>query len=1420
MKRRNKQLSSLLLVMAMLFSLIPGTAFAAGETENQWNGKSAVFVGDSITAGLGTTKIYYEYLQDYLGFSSMTPMGVAGSCISAASDYGQGNQPLISRYQNIPSGDLIVIFMGTNDYGHETPLGSAEDTQDGTFYGALNTIIPALVSKHPDSKIVFVTPLHRYGFGTSKILGTKFTFDSIPNGVGATLGNYVDALKAVCASNGVSVIDLYTECTLDPADSEIRSSYMPDGLHPNAAGHEVIAGILESHIKAYSPLEKSPETEYKTELVYGNRFSPSFSQQNRASSRVNQFLKAGTVITLKDVDTFQWTCTKTNGESSNANLGYFPDSAWSDKTTAVVASDGWVGFVFKYRDESQVFDLTKPLSDYISIEPPRLTLSILGDSISTYANHSNGTAAETSNSTISGGAVYYPRSGFSVTAESTWWYQAAQMLDMDILVNNSWSGSCLLNTRSGTVGAYMDRCVQLHDDTGSNAGAHPDLIAIFLGTNDYYTYPSTLGSYEAIDFDRLITWQDEAFVYAAPTTTLEAHAITFHKIAQAYPAAKVYCFTLLPRVNSTAQPTAFNEDICQLAEKFGVATVDLYHCGILPDTASFYKLMGDNLHPDNPGMTAIANAFVSAVLQNTTLSTHTVSFSLEDAVSLDGTSRTVVSGKGFETTLAALDASLPLEISVTMGGVDISESCRKGNTVTIPAVTGDVIISAKPGQRGPMNFRWETQNDVFTSVTSQGNEKNPITMTHGSITDGVFSKTRFTLEKAIRLQHDLPWCVEWKSTGTWTDTTDGALLFAEADTSTKADAYYFYRRHNNDFFAFGSCIGGRYHNYGVSFSGTGIDTRLEHTYRLENRISDDGSNMIWLQVDGQDVGPMNQYFIGGTNQNKAVDWVSGKDFCFAYMGTSPHTIGGCSLEYIQVWEQGKPTQEPTYSSYRWETQEDALVSVTTDSNQENPLTMTHGTITDGNFSKTRFTLEKPIRLQHDLPWCVEWKSTGTWTDTTDGALLFAEADTSTKADAYYFYRRHNNDFFAFGSCIGGRYHNYGVSFSGTGIDTRLEHTYRLENRISDDGSNMIWLQVDGQDVGPMNQYFIGGTNQNKTVDWVSGKDFSFAYMGTSPHTIGGCSLEYIQVWENEKSAQEPELKFYGANIALQTNLAIGYGVPKNQVDAFDSVYVRCTMNGVETDVVDYQVSGDVCYFFFRGISPRCIGDDVVAQIIGSKNGVEYVSAERTYSILTYCQNMLENIPSKNQLSTLLVDLLNYGTAIQTYTNYKTDAPVSSILTETQKAWGTATDRSLSTALDTKYETVNNPLVRWKGAGLTLKDSAAIRYLMVVQDGVDITQLTVKLRMETGAETMIPSDRFTPLGNGIYEIYFDRMNAAQMNEYVYAIVCMGNTPVSHTARYSVESYAYSKQNSTDSNLAALVTAMIRYGDSAKAFVEAF
>ena len=211
---------------------------------NHCAGKKVTCVGDSITAGSGTTKTYWSILDDTLELESMTGMGVAGSCVSATSDYKTGNSPLINRYKSIPDSDIITIYMGTNDYGHETPMGTIDDTEDVSFYGALNVIIPGIQKAHPDALLVWMTPTHRYGFGTSKMLGTAFTYDHLPNGRGYSLDDYVDAIKEVCDKYDVPVIDLFTLSGMDPSLSEVRSQYMPDGLHLNSAGHEKIAAIV------------------------------------------------------------------------------------------------------------------------------------------------------------------------------------------------------------------------------------------------------------------------------------------------------------------------------------------------------------------------------------------------------------------------------------------------------------------------------------------------------------------------------------------------------------------------------------------------------------------------------------------------------------------------------------------------------------------------------------------------------------------------------------------------------------------------------------------------------------------------------------------------------------------------------------------------------------------------------------------------------------------------------------------------------------------------------------------------------------------------------------------------------------------------------------------------------------------------
>ena len=313
-----------------------------------------------------------------------------------------------------------------------------------------------------------------------------------------------------------------------------------------------------------------------------------------------------------------------------------------------------------------------------------MTLSVLGDSISTYAGYSDNGLT---NKTIEGYRLFFPRWGNSVELEDTWWYQTGETLGLRLLVNNSFSGSCILNSAYGAEGAYRERCVQLH----SNEGEDPDIIAVYLGTNDYYMYGETLGTFDSLDFDALIREDG----YGQPETTLEAYAIALHKMKARYPDAQIYCFTLLPLAYSSVQPESFNGDILRLAERFGCVGVDLYSCGIVPGIH-----MGDALHPEKAGMDAITAAFVSAILEHNGMDRHTVTYILTDTASTGGTAEFVPTDKPFETELIPLTGPY-LSVSVTVDGVDITAYCVKEGKVSIARVTGDLVITAAPVSQPP-----------------------------------------------------------------------------------------------------------------------------------------------------------------------------------------------------------------------------------------------------------------------------------------------------------------------------------------------------------------------------------------------------------------------------------------------------------------------------------------------------------------------------------------------------------------------------------------------------------------------------------------------------------------------------------------------------------------------------------------------
>ncbi len=211
-------------------------------------GKKINFLGDSITQGHGTDYRFDQMIADETG-AICRNYGIGGTRI--ARNRKPSDEPIFDRYfesrvdEMDPDADIIVVFGGTNDFGHgDAQPGMMSDRTPDTFYGGMHCLINHLIERYPTSEIVFITPFHRL-------------FEENPAGDGfkqpgtyAPLKLYVDIIREVCEYYSIPVVDLWKNSGIQPAVPKIRELYMPDGLHPNRAGHEIIASRLTGVLKS------------------------------------------------------------------------------------------------------------------------------------------------------------------------------------------------------------------------------------------------------------------------------------------------------------------------------------------------------------------------------------------------------------------------------------------------------------------------------------------------------------------------------------------------------------------------------------------------------------------------------------------------------------------------------------------------------------------------------------------------------------------------------------------------------------------------------------------------------------------------------------------------------------------------------------------------------------------------------------------------------------------------------------------------------------------------------------------------------------------------------------------------------------------------------------------------------------------
>ena len=305
-------------------------------------------------------------------------------------------------------------------------------------------------------------------------------------------------------------------------------------------------------------------------------------------------------------------------------------------------------------------------------------------------------------------------------------------------------------------------------------------------------------------------------------------------------------------------------------------------------------------------------------------------------------------------------------------------------------------------------------------------------------------------------------------------------------------------------------------------------------------------------------------------------------------------------------------------------------------------------------------------------------------------------------------------------------------------------------------------------------------------------------------------------YKNKNASEEkPAPVINTVSLSLESSITMNFKVFKNSLSSFDDYYMTFECGGKEEKVTNYKQEGNYYVFSYKGINPQLMNDDVAAVLHASANSVEYTSPEKVMSVREYAYTMLDRYSSDehSKLRTLLVDLLNYGSATQKYVGYQTDNLANSDLTATQKSWASKDTKEFKNIRNFNYKTISNPTVRWNSCGLVLGNAIMFKVKFTADN---VENKTVEITLRNTKFTYDKND-FKDNGDGTYYVYCNELFAHEVSDEVLLTVYENGVPCSNTMLFSVESYArLVRDNYKGTPLDEMITTMMLYGNSAKEY----
>jgi lysophospholipase L1-like esterase len=211
-----------------------------------------VCIGDSNTYGHGDTG-HTGGWPFYLGRS----LGTRYGNISKVFNLGIGGEKtadVVGRLgeASLRQPDLLIVAVGVNDarsWVNRPNLGP--ETSENGYRLEVANLLTRAQSVCP--RVLVLAPMEVDEQKIAAVVTDGARWET------STVWRYSRILAELCQQADVAFLDLYTELSTAIAPPKRFTDYLDDGLHPNAAGYQIVAALVEKRVEAMLSLQHSAQ---------------------------------------------------------------------------------------------------------------------------------------------------------------------------------------------------------------------------------------------------------------------------------------------------------------------------------------------------------------------------------------------------------------------------------------------------------------------------------------------------------------------------------------------------------------------------------------------------------------------------------------------------------------------------------------------------------------------------------------------------------------------------------------------------------------------------------------------------------------------------------------------------------------------------------------------------------------------------------------------------------------------------------------------------------------------------------------------------------------------------------------------------------------------------------------------------------